>query len=88
MYVLRVQMVAHGGGSKNLAAVQLSLGALQSLGFQPDQVVKMVAHKGGSKNLAAVQVHNTVDRALDLRGTFCKHWGHFWDVGRYLDALE
>ena len=48
-------MVAHDGGSRNLAAVQDNLFAVQAVGFSPEQVVQMVSHKGGSRNLAAVQ---------------------------------
>ena len=50
-------MVSHHGGSKNLAAVQENLVALQAVGFTATQIVKLVAHDGGSKNLTAVKLN-------------------------------
>ena len=48
-------IASHGGGSKNIEAVQAAFQPLTVLGFNADQVVKIAGKIGGSKNIEAVQ---------------------------------
>ena len=59
-------MVSHGGGSHNLAAVQLAFIELQGLQFTAEQIVSIAGHNGGSKNIAAVQSAFSELQGLDF----------------------